>query len=158
MRGSEMHEINPPAPILPTFAQERRLLHRLVYEAWDHLWPWSRHGFQRQRFIVALSLGLGVVVTVVWLFAAAGRVGANAVIGWWVGWSVFEILVRRQSKPYVKEGPWWGTQYRRADVADTICYVAFKNLLIGIALFLIMRYFGVLDFLQGLPELKWLYI
>lgn len=151
-----MNEVNTPTR--PLFAQERRLLHRLAYEVWDHLWPWSHHGFERQRFIVALSLGLGAMVSVVWLLAAAGRIGATATISWWVGWSVFEVLVRRQSKPYVKEGPWWGTQYRHADMADTICYVTFKNLLIGIAFFLAMRYFGALDFLQGLPELKWLYI
>jgi NosR/NirI family nitrous oxide reductase transcriptional regulator len=36
-------------------------------------------------------------------------------------------------------------------------YVAFKNLLIAAALFLIMEGTGALDFLQGLPALKWLY-
>lgn len=143
--------------LLPHYAEERWPL-RLVHEIWDHLWPWSRHGFRGQRFILALSLGLAAVVSVVWLLAAAGRIGPTAVIGWWVGWSVFETLIRWQSKPYVKEGPWWGSEYRRASVFDLICYVAFKNLLIGAALFVTMRLLGVLDFLHGLPELKWLYI
>jgi hypothetical protein len=155
-----MHEVNPSHrdnTVLPPYAQESRWLRRLGYEIWDHLWPWRRHGFQGRRFVLALSLGVAAVVSVVWLLAAAGRIGPTAVIGWWVGWSVFEVLVRWQSKPYVKEGPWWGKQYRRADLADMICYVAFKNLLIGAALFVAMRLLGVLDFLQGLPGLRWLY-
>jgi NosR/NirI family nitrous oxide reductase transcriptional regulator len=36
-------------------------------------------------------------------------------------------------------------------------YVAFKNLLIAAALFLIMKGTGILDYLQGLPALQWLY-
>lgn len=142
---------------LPPYAQEARCLVRLGNELWDHLWPWSRHGFQGRRFLLAASLGVAVVVSSVWLLAAAGRLGPTAVIGWWVGWSVFEVVIRWQSKPYVKEGPWWGRTYRRADLPDMMCYVAFKNLLIGAALFVVMRAFGVLDFLQGLPGLKWLY-
>jgi len=153
----EASKLSEPDTVLPPYAQEERWLYRLAYEVWDHLWPWSRHGFRRQRFILALSLGLAAVVSVVWLLAAAGRIGPTAVVAWWVGWSVFELLVRWQSKPYVKEGPWWGHQYRRAALADMICYVAFKNLLIGAVLFVSMRLFGVLDFLQGLPGLKWLY-
>ena len=153
----ETNNLSVSTPILHPYAQEKRWLHLLAYEIVDHLWPWSRQGFHGRHFIFALSLGLATVVSVVWVLAAAGRIGPTAVVGWWVGWSVFETLVRRQSKPYVKEGPWWGRQYRPAGLADMICYVAFKNLLVGAFLFVTMRLFGVLDFLQGLPGLKWLY-
>lgn len=156
-----MHEVNDATHqtgLLPPYADEASGWRRLAHEVWDHLWPWSRHGFQRQRFFLALSLGLATVVSVVWLLAAGGRIGPTAVVGWWVGWSVFEVLVRWQSKPYVKDGPWWGRRYRRANFADLICYVAFKNLLIGAGLFLTMRVVGLLDFLHGLPGLKWLYV
>lgn len=150
-----------PAVRLPPYAHEARWPVRLGHELWDHLWPWSRQGFRGRHpgvgLLLALSLGVAAVVSVVWLLAAVGRIGPTAVIGWWVGWSVFEVLVRWQSKRYVKEGPWWGNHYRRADLPDMICYVAFKNLLIGATLFVAMRAVGVLDFLQGLPGLKWLY-
>ena len=33
----------------PPYAASNSLLHRLAAEVWDHLWPWSRSGFQRQR-------------------------------------------------------------------------------------------------------------
>lgn len=147
-----------PPPGLPPYALEERGLHRLGHEIWDHLWPWSRHGFRQARFFLALSLGLAGVVSVVWLLAAAGRLGPTVVVAWWVGWSVFEVVVRRQSKPYVKDGPWWGRRYRSADLADLLCYVAFKNLLIAAALFLSLRAVGLLDVLHGLPGLKWLYV
>lgn len=157
----EANKLNKAGILLPPYAQESRGLHRLAHELWDHLWPWNRQGFRGQHpgvgLLLALSLGVAAVASVVWLLAAAGRLGPTVVIGWWVGWSVFEVLVRWQSKPYVKEGPWWGKHYRRADLADMICYVAFKNLLVGATLFVTMRLFGVLDFLQGLPGLKWLY-
>lgn len=149
---------DPSQAGLPRYTGEDRGLHRLAYEAWDHLWPWSRRGFRGRRFVLALSLALATAVSVVWLLAAAGRLGPTVVVAWWVGWSVFEIPIRLQSKPYVKEGPWWGRQYRRASLPDLICYVAFKNLLIGAGLFLALRTIGLLDFLHGLPGLKWLYV
>jgi NosR/NirI family nitrous oxide reductase transcriptional regulator len=60
-------------------------------------------------------------------------------------------------KPYVKDGPWWGRNLRPASWADMAAYVAFKNLLIAATLFLIMKGTGILDVLQGLPALQWLY-
>lgn len=147
-----------PADVLPPYAGETSGLRRLAYEIWDHLWPWSRRGFRQRRFFLALSLALAAAVSVVWLLAAAGRLGPTVVVAWWVGWSVFEVVVRWQSKPYVKDGPWWGHTYRRASFADLVCYVAFKNLLIAATLFLAMRVVGLLDFLHGLPGLKWLYV
>ncbi|MBP8134336.1 MAG: transcription regulator, partial [Zoogloea sp.] len=61
------------------------------------------------------------------------------------GWSVFEVLVRLDAKPYVKEGPWWGRLYRRASTRDMLCYVSFKNLLIGAVLFIGLKMAGLLQ-------------
>ena len=58
---------------------------------------------------------------------------------------VFEVAVRLGSKPYVKDGPWWGSRYRRASIMDMICYVGFKNLLIGAALFIVLKSMGLVQ-------------
>ena len=134
----------PTEPHIPPYAERDGALGLIAAEAWDHLWPWSRRGFQRQRAIHAASLALGLAATVVWLLAAAGQLQAGAVIGWWFGWSVFEVVVRLGSKPYVKDGPWWGRRYRVANTMDMVCYVGFKNLLIGATLFLALKSFGLL--------------
>jgi NosR/NirI family nitrous oxide reductase transcriptional regulator len=66
----------------------------------------------------------------------AGRRGqavVGAIIGWWFGWSVYEVLIRLSGKRYVKDGPWWQDHYRVAGVMDMLSYVGFKNLLIGAA-------------------------
>ena len=117
---------------------------RLLAEVWDHLWPWSRNGFQRQRMIQAAGLALAVAASVAWIPAAMGSMTPGAIIGWWFGWSVFEVLVRLGSKPYVKDGPWWGNRYRRANLMDMVCYVGFKNLLIGATLFLLFKSLGLI--------------
>ncbi len=132
-------------PVEPPYAGARNVLNRLAAEAWDHLWPWSRSGFQRQRALQGAGLALAVATSVVWVLAAMGRLEAGAVIGWWFGWSVFEVVVRLGAKPYVKEGPWWGARYRAATVMDMICYVSFKNLLIGAVLFLSLKSLGLLS-------------
>ncbi len=131
-------------PVDPPYAGASGMLRRLVAEVWDHLWPWSRSGFQRQRALQAAGLALAVAASVAWVLAAMGRLDAGAIIGWWFGWSVFEILVRLGAKPYVKEGPWWGKRYRRASVMDMICYVGFKNLLVGALLFIGLKSTGLL--------------
>jgi NosR/NirI family nitrous oxide reductase transcriptional regulator len=100
---------------------------------------------------------LAVLMTWVWLLGAAGKLGPGIILGWWLAWSVYELVVRMRCKPYVKEGPWWGRDLRPASWADMASYVAFKNLLIAIILFTIMKGAGVLDFLHGLPSLQWLY-
>ena len=130
-------------PVTPPYAGGGALA-RIGAEIWDHLWPWSRRGFQRQRAIQAAGLALALAATVAWVLAAMGNLTPAAIIGWWFGWSVFEVVVRLGSKPYVKEGPWWGQRYRRASVMDMICYVGFKNLLIGAALFLGLKSLGML--------------
>ncbi|ATE58591.1 transcription regulator [Thauera sinica] len=130
-------------PMTPPYASNGAAA-RLAAETWDHLWPWSRSGFQRQRAIQAAGLALAVAASLAWVLAALGQLAPAAIIGWWFGWSVFEIAVRMGSKPYVKEGPWWGRRYRRASLMDMICYVGFKNLLIGAALFIGLKWAGLL--------------
>ncbi|QDX82169.1 4Fe-4S binding protein [Denitratisoma sp. DHT3] len=130
------------APTLPPYADHQGdPLGLIAAEIWDHLWPWSRHGFQRQRAIQGASLALAAIVTLVWVLAAMGRLTTGVVLGWWAGWSLFEIVVRLGSKPYVKEGSWLGRRYRTANTMDMVCYVGFKNLLIGAALFVAMKLF-----------------
>lgn len=118
---------------------------RLLYEVIDHLWPWSRQGWRQHKAIQAAGLALAVATTVAWGLAASGRLESNAVIGWWLGWSVYETIIRLQCKPYIKDGPWWRHHYRPAGRMDMICYVMFKNLLIGAVLFIVLRRLGLLQ-------------
>ena len=133
----------PTEPVDPPYAG-RGWPVLLAAELWDHLWPWSRRGFRRQKAAQAAGLAIALAVTLIWVLAAMGRLEAGAIIGGWFGWSLFEVIIRLGSKPYVKEGPWWGRRYRRASVMDMICYVSFKNLLIGAALFLALKSMGLL--------------
>lgn len=132
----------PSEPVAPPYADGRGIAHRLAAEAWDHLWPWSRAGFRTHRPVQAAGLALGLAASAMWVLAALGHLAAGAIIGGWFGWSVFEVRVRLGAKPYVKEGPWWGRRYRRAGTMDMLCYVGFKNLLIGAALFLLLQWSG----------------
>lgn len=116
----------------------------LLYEAFDHLWPWTKQGLVNHKLIESAGLALAVATTIAWFMAANGDLQAGAVIGWWVGWSVYEIIIRLQCKPYIKDGPWWGHQYRQASWMDMICYVMFKNLLIGVIFFIVLRNLGML--------------
>lgn len=118
---------------------------RLLYEVVDHLWPWNRQGWRQHKAILAAGLAMAVAATIVWGLAASGHLGSSAVIGWWLGWSVYEIIIRLLCKPYVKEGPWWRNHYRPAGRMDMICYVMFKNLLIGAVLFIVLRHLGLLQ-------------
>lgn len=135
-------------PVQPQYAAEGGALRRFAAEVWDHLWPWSRSGFRHPRAqlraLQAAGVALALAVSVVWVLAAMGRLEAGAVIGWWFGWSVFEVIVRLGAKPYVKEGPWWGRRYRSASLMDMVCYVGFKNLLVGAVLFLALKSLGLL--------------
>lgn len=117
----------------------------LLYETFDHLWPWTRQGWIHHKVIESVGLALAIATTVAWVMAANGNLQAVAVIGWWVGWSVYETVIRLQCKPYIKDGPWWGRRYRRAGRMDMICYVMFKNLLIGAIFFIVLRKLGVLN-------------
>lgn len=146
-----------PAAAAPVAAARQSLPAFIGQELFDHLFPWSRKALQQPRLLQAISLALAVLVTWVWVLGAAGSIGPGIVLGWWLAWSVYELVVRMRCKPYVKEGPWWGRNLRPASWADMASYVAFKNLLIAITLFLLMKGTGVLDFMQQLPSLQWLY-
>lgn len=117
---------------------------RVYEETVDHLIPWNAQGFEARLELMAGGIGLAVVVTATWILAAAGRISTAALIGWWVGWSVYEVIIRRHCKPWVKEGPWWGRTRRRASVIDLIAYVLTKNLLLGAGLFLLLRVSGLI--------------
>ncbi len=129
--------------LLPPYADSPSawLLHELI----DHLWPWSRRGFMHHQWVLAAGAILALAVSIVWVLAGLGKITAGAVIAWWAGWSVFEIVIRMYSKPYIKEGPWWGRHYLPASVMDMLCYVSFKNLLVGATLFLGLKMLGLLQ-------------
>ncbi len=146
-----------PAVAAPAAAPRQSLPAFLGQEFFDHLFPWSRKALAQPRLLQATSLALAVLVTWVWVLAAVGKIGTGIVLGWWLAWSVYELVVRMRCKPYVKDGPWWGRNVRPASWADMASYVSFKNLLIAIVLFLLMKGAGVLDFLQQMPALQWLY-
>jgi NosR/NirI family nitrous oxide reductase transcriptional regulator len=130
----------------PFDGEESISLGRRVWEeAVDHVLPWGPAFLAQRAAMQAAGIGLAVVVTVAWLLAAAGRVSSVAVIAWWVGWSVYELLCRRRCKPWVKEGPWWGRKRRPASTVDLLFYVATKNLLIGAGLFLVLALLGVIQ-------------
>ena len=76
--------------------------------------------------------------------AGTGRLSETALIGWWFGWSVYEVLIRLSGKRYVKDGPWWQDHHRDASVMDMLSYVGFKTLLIGATLFIGLQTFGLL--------------
>lgn len=117
----------------------------IFYEAIDHLWPWSKQGQHHHKVIQTAGLVLAIAVTLAWGMAASGQLEGNAIIGWWLGWSIYETIIRLQCKPYVKDGPWWGRRYRPAGNMDMICYVMFKNLLIGVIFFIVLRNLGLLQ-------------
>jgi len=115
---------------------------RACAEAWDHLWPWRRGVAAPHAALRAAGIALAAAATLVWLLAAVGELRAVAVIAWWFGWSVFEVLIRLRHKRYVKDGPWWGRRFREASVMDMLSYVGFKNLLFGAAFFLGLKAVG----------------
>ena len=146
-----------PAAVAPATTARLSLPAFIGQEFFDHTFPWSRKMLEQPRLLQATSLALMVLVTWVWVLGAAGSIGPGIVLGWWLAWSAYELVVRMRCKPYVKDGPWWGRNRVPASWADMASYVAFKNLLIAVVLFMIMKGAGVLDFLQGLPSLQWLY-
>ena len=135
-------DLSLPTPAVSTRYAALPGLRRWLHEAWDHLWPWSREGFSRQALVQGIGLLLAVLATSIWVLAGLGRMEAIAIIAWWFAWSTAEIALRLGAKPYVKEGPWWGQIYRKAGMMDMLCYVTFKNLLIGALLFLMLRALG----------------
>lgn len=116
----------------------------IILEIIDHLWPWSASAWSSQRGLQIAGIGLAIAASVAWVLTAFGQLSSAAIIAWWFGWSVYEVLIRLSGKRYVKDGPWWRDQYRYASVMDMISYVSFKNLLIGAALFLSLKTLGLL--------------
>lgn len=135
----------PTDPVEPPFlAAAGGLGARLAAEAWDHLWPWRRGVAAPHLALRAAGIALAVAASLAWVLGALGELRAGALIAWWFGWSVYEVLIRLNAKRYVKDGPWWGRRFRRAGVMDMLCYVGFKNLLLGAALFLALKAVGAL--------------
>jgi len=114
----------------------------LALELFDHFWPWSAQGWRTQRGLQIAGFSLALAASVAWVLAATGYLSQGAIIAWWFGWSVYEVLIRLSGKRYVKNGPWWHASYRYATVMDMICYVGFKNLLTGAVLFLALKALG----------------
>ncbi|MBA3057360.1 MAG: NosR/NirI family protein [Gammaproteobacteria bacterium] len=141
---------NGPDPRMPTDSVARPYkaqasgLKSLWLELVDHLWPWTAQGWKSQRALQIAGFSLALAATVAWALAATGRLSASAIIGWWIGWSVYEVLIRLSGRRYVKDGPWWQAHYRYASIMDMLSYVGFKNLLIGAALFLALKALGLL--------------
>jgi len=135
----------PTEPVEPFHkASESRWMWTML-EVRDHIWPWSKEGWRSQRALQVAGFSLAVAVTVAWAMAAMGSLSSGAIIGWWFGWSVYEVLVRLSGRRYVKDGVWWRGNYRAASVMDMLSYVGFKNLLIGAALFLVLKTLGQLN-------------
>lgn len=132
----------PTPPVLPAHKNGARGLQWLWLEVRDHLWPWSKDGWRSQRALQIAGISLAIAASVAWVMTAMGTLSSGAIIGWWFGWSVYEVLIRLSSKRYVKDGLWWRDHYRVAGVMDMVSYVGFKNLMIGAALFLVFKSLG----------------
>ena len=135
----------PTEPVMPFHQAGESRLKWILLEMRDHIWPWSTEGWRSQRALQMAGLSLAVAATVAWVMAATGAISSGAIIGWWFGWSVYEVLIRLSGRRYVKDGVWWRGNYRVANVMDMLSYVGFKNLLIGAALFLALKTLGLLD-------------
>ncbi|MBA4255501.1 MAG: 4Fe-4S binding protein [Polaromonas sp.] len=135
----------PTPPVLPP--------HKLGTSGWrwvwlelrDHLWPWSAEGWASARALQVAGFSLALAASVAWVMAGMGQLSLGAIIGWWFGWSVYEVLIRMSGRRYVKDGPWWQDHYREAGWMDMLSYVGFKNLLIGASLFLALKALGWLN-------------
>jgi hypothetical protein len=133
----------PTDPAEPAFLAGRPgVLRWFAAEAWDHVWPWRAGGAAPHGALRAAGVALALATTIAWVMAALGELRAGSIIAWWFGWSVYEVMIRLKAKRYVKDGPWWGRRYRVASIMDMLCYVGFKNLLIGAALFLALKAAG----------------
>jgi NosR/NirI family nitrous oxide reductase transcriptional regulator len=134
----------PTDPVVPPHLITKNKLLWLWLELRDHLWPWSSEGWASQRALQIAGVSLAVAASLAWVLAANGQLSSGAIIGWWFGWSVYEVLIRLSGRRYVKDGPWWQSNFRYASVMDMLSYVGFKNLLIGGTLFLGLKALGLL--------------
>ncbi len=133
----------PTDPTLPAHKHDVGVLTWIWLEIRDHLWPWSNEGWHSKRALQMAGIALAVAATIAWVMTAMGHMSSGAIIGWWFGWSVYEVLIRMSGRRYVKDGPWWHDKYRVASWFDMISYVSFKNLMIGAILFLILKSTGL---------------
>ncbi|HRF21322.1 MAG TPA: 4Fe-4S binding protein [Comamonas denitrificans] len=133
----------PTDPTLPAHKRDVGLFKWVLLEVRDHLWPWSSEGWRSKRALQMAGIALAVAATVAWVMTAMGHLSSGAIIGWWFGWSVYEVLIRMSGRRYVKDGLWWHDNYRVAGWFDMMSYVAFKNLMIGAALFLVLQALGL---------------
>ncbi len=141
------------APVAgPRIAEAGHPLRWLWEEAKFHLLPWS--GGSRGA-LKAAGIALAVMVSLAWVLSGTGRLAPVAVITWWSGWSLYEVLSRLSYMPWIKEGRWWARGFRRATPADVLAYVATKNMLIGAVLFLSLH--SVVRLVPGLQQLAWLH-
>ena len=153
-------------PIVPVgqtagAAAETARPRRLSLPAWIgaellDLFPWR--GSIEKGDILANTIGmaLAAMVTWAWLLGAAGKLDHLHILGWWLTWSGYEVAVRMQTKPVVREGPWWERRFREASWADMASYVGIKNILLASLLFFITAHdTGLGPLLQGLPEMGW---
>ena len=134
----------PTDPIVHPYKPGTRGLRWVWLELVDHLWPWSSEGWSSQRALQIAGFSLALAASLAWVWAAMGELSSGAVIAWWFGWSVYEVLIRLSGRRYVKDGPWWQGHYRYANVMDMLSYVGFKNLLIGATLFLALKTLGLM--------------
>lgn len=138
----------PSDPVVPAYVRDRSLFLSLVAEALEHLWPWQRGNFSLGRSALALLAGLAVTALFTLVLGTSGHLASGMAIGLWTGWCLFEVIERKGSKPYVKDGPWWQRHYRAARTMDLISYVGFKNLVLGALLFLALQASGVFTLVQ----------
>lgn len=134
----------PSDPVMPPHKINISRIMWIWLEIRDHLWPWSAEGWHSQRALQVAGFSLALAASLAWVLAASGHLSSGAIIGWWFGWSVYEVLIRLSGRRYVKDGPWWQDNYRHAGVMDMVSYVSFKNLLIGAALFLTLKTLGLM--------------
>jgi NosR/NirI family nitrous oxide reductase transcriptional regulator len=118
------------------------------------LFPWRSRIEKGDILANTIGIALAAMVTWAWLLGAAGKLSPLHILGWWLAWSGYEVAVRMQTKPVVREGPWWERRFRAAHWADMAAYVGIKNLLLASLLFFITAHdTGLGPLLQWLPEM-----
>jgi len=143
VRNLEVDPRLPSDPVTPSYVEKGNLLASLLAEAIEHLWPWQRGRFSVGRSALALLAGGAVLALFALMLGSSGHLATGIAIGAWAGWCLFEIIERKGSKPYVKDGPWWQRHYRVATNMDLVSYVGFKNLVLGALLFLALQASGI---------------
>ena len=104
-----------------------RGLQWLWLELRDHLWALGVHGWRSQRALQIAGLSLAVAATVAWLMTAMGTLSSGAIIGWWFGWSVYEVLIRLSGKRYVRTACGGATITALLVMPDMVSYAAFQE-------------------------------